>query len=130
MTFDQYIGLEYAERTEDDGEPESRARVRIQAHHQNPTGAINGGVFLSLADNIATGVAGDAYRQKFTEDAFMVGVDVHATLLSNQQGGEILGVARIVRCGKRVTVVRTQITGESGKLLAEVTTTHVPVSRA
>ena len=48
MTFDQYIGMEHHE---------AGARITIQSHHCNPTGNINGGVIISLADNISTGAA-------------------------------------------------------------------------
>jgi acyl-coenzyme A thioesterase PaaI-like protein len=34
------------------------AVIHIQEHHCNPTWDINGGVIISLADNIATGAAG------------------------------------------------------------------------
>ena len=118
MTFDQYIGMQYPGVDE--------AVITIEPHHCNPTGNINGGVLISLADNISTGAAGRGYAEKFGEDHFMVGVDLHASLLSNQQGGTIRGVAKPVRVGRRVTVIRTQIFGDDEKLLAEVTTTHVP----
>ncbi len=125
MTFDEYIGLQYDEQN-DNGNVVC-ARVEIQAHHCNPTGNINGGLLISLADNIATGAAGRGYFEKFGEQKFMVGVDLHATMLSNQQGGTVRGVAEPVRVGRRVTVVRTRVLGEQDKLLAEVTTTHMPV---
>lgn len=122
MTFDEYIGLEY----NDDAEA-TIATVQIEPHHCNPTGNINGGLLISLADNIATGAAGRAYKAKFGEDRFMVGVDLHATMQSNQQGGTVRGEARATRVGRRVTFVRTQVFGTEGQVLAEVTTTHVPV---
>ena len=53
-------------------------------------------------------------------------VTKNANLLGNQRGAEILAEARFVRQGKRVTVIRTRVTGDGGRLLAEVTTTHVP----
>ena len=53
-------------------------------------------------------------------------INLNANLLGNQRGGEIRAEARFVRKGKRVTVVRTLVTGDGGKLLAEVTTNHVP----
>lgn len=58
----------------------------------------------------------------------MVGVDLHAVMLSNQQGGTITARATPVRVGKRVTVIRTIIKGTDDNILAEITTTHVPVS--
>ena len=121
MTFDQYIGINY---TEDD--TESVATLKIESHHMNPTGNINGGVLISIADNLSTGAAGRAYFEKTGEQKFMVGVDLHAVMLANQHGGTIKAVAHPVRVGRRITVIRTEVWGEANRLLAEVTTTHVP----
>ena len=120
MTFDAHIGMELnaADRSE--------ASIRIEAHHCNPTGNVNGGVIVSLADNLATGVANRAYFDTTGEQAFLVGIDLHAVMLANQQGGTITATARPVRVGRRVTVVRTEVRGDSDRLLAEVTTTHLP----
>ena len=117
MTFDQYIGMEHHD---------AGAKITIQPHHCNPTGNINGGVIISLADNISTGAANRAYLEKTGEQKFMVGVDLHAVMLANQHGGTIRATATPVRVGRRVTVIRTQVWGDDDKLLAEVTTTHVP----
>ena len=121
MTFDEYIGMEHGP----DRGPSS-ATVRIEEHHCNPTGNINGGVFLSMADNLSTGAANRAYFEKTGERKFLVGVDLHAVMLANQQGGTIRAVAVPLRVGRRITVVRTQVWGDGDRLLAEVTTTHVP----
>ena len=126
MTFDEYIGLEYFGS---DTEP-NYSVWKTQAHHLNPTRNINGGVFLAMADNRATGAASRAYFEKFATRAFMVGVDLHAVMLANQQGDRIEARATIVRVGKPITVVRTRVTGDDDKLLAEVTSTHVPVPPA
>lgn len=123
MTFDRYIGME-SDATEDG--PERSARIRIEPHHSNPTGSVNGGVIIALADNLATGVANRAWYEKTGEQAFLVGVDLHAVMLANQQGGSITATARPVRVGRRITVIRTEVRGDGDRLLAEVTTTHVP----
>ncbi len=127
MTFDQYIGME---RYQEEGEQEGNALsavIHIEPHHCNPLGNINGGVIISLADNLSTGAANRAYFEKTGDRRFMVGIDLHAVMLANQQGGTIKGIARIVRAGRRVTVVRTEVRGDGDRLLAEVTTTHMPV---
>lgn len=121
MTFDQYIGMKHG-----DFDGAASATVEIEPHHLNPTGNINGGVFLTMADNVSTGAAGRAYFEKIGERKFMVGVDLHAVMLANQQGGTIRVVATPVRVGRRITVIRTTVTGDEGKVLCEVTTTHVP----
>lgn len=120
MTFDQHIGMEPVP------DSESSARIRIEPHHCNPTGNVNGGVIISLADNLSTGVANRAYFEKTGHRAFMVAVDLHAVMLANQQGGTITATSRAVRVGRRITVIRTEVRGEDERLLAEVTTTHVP----
>ena len=120
MTFDAHIGMTR------EGDDPSRAMIVTGPEHLNPTGNINGGVLISLADNLATGVASRAYFEKTGEQAFLVGVDLHATMLANQHGGTIHAHAEPVRVGRRITVVRTSVKGDGGRLLAEVTTTHVP----
>ena len=120
MTFDQHIGMTR-------GDNFAEARIDIQAHHTNPTGNINGGVMISLADNLATGVASHHWREKTGEQAFLVGIDLHAVMLTNQIGGSIVARAEPVRVGRRIVVIKTRIIGDNNRLLAEVTTTHAPV---
>lgn len=119
MTFDEYIGMEYSDS-------DAAARIRIEAHHCNPTGNINGGVIISLADNISTGTANQAYFEKTGEKKFLVGVDLQAVLPANQQGGTIRAITTPIRVGRRITVIRTQVWGDGDRFLAKVTTTHVP----
>jgi 1,4-dihydroxy-2-naphthoyl-CoA hydrolase len=57
---------------------------------------------------------------------FPLAVDLHVSLLSNQKDGEIKAEARFVRKGERLMVIRTRLTGKENRLLAEVTSTHVP----
>ena len=90
MTFDEYIGM----REDQDG---WSASIRIEPHHTNPTGNINGGVIISLVDNLSTGIANQCYRERFGADAFMVGVDLHAVMLANQSGGTIHATGEPVR---------------------------------
>jgi uncharacterized protein (TIGR00369 family) len=123
MTFDQHIGMTMQDPT---AEGETCAQITIQSHHCNPTGNVNGGVIISLADNLSTGAANRAYFAKTGERKFMVGIDLHAVMLANQQGGTLRAVSRVVRVGRRVTVIRTEVRGDEDRLLAEVTTTHVP----
>ncbi len=120
--FGEYLGFELIQ-IEDE---RAVQRLVIQPQHTNPTGAIHGGVIIALADNLATGMAGRANADGPNHGKFMVGVDLHAVMLRNQQGGTITAEARVVRRGRRVTVIRTVVTGDDSKVLAEVTTTHIP----
>ncbi|UCD80031.1 MAG: PaaI family thioesterase [Desulfobacterales bacterium] len=92
----------------------------------NPFGTIHAGAMLWLADVTATVLAIGNTQIGEKGQGFPLAINLNANLLSNQRGGEIRAEARFVRKGKRVTVVRTLVTGDSGKLLAEITTNHVP----
>jgi uncharacterized protein (TIGR00369 family) len=92
----------------------------------NPFGTVQAGAMLWLADVTATVLAIGKSRLGEKGQGFPLAINLNANLLSNQRGGEIRAEARFVRKGKRVTVVRTRVTGDDGTLLAEVTTTHVP----
>ena len=92
----------------------------------NPFGTIQAGAMLWLADVTATVLAIGNTQLGEQGQGFPLAINLNANLLSNQRGGEVRAEARFVRQGKRVTVVRTLVTGDNGKLLAEVTTNHVP----
>ena len=92
----------------------------------NPFGTIHAGAMLWLADVTATVLAIGSTQIGEKGQGFPLAINLNANLLGNQRGGEIRAEARFVRQGKRVTVVRTLVTGDNGKLLAEVTTNHVP----
>jgi uncharacterized protein (TIGR00369 family) len=92
----------------------------------NPFGTIQAGAMLWVADVTATVLAIGSAELGEKGQGFPLAINVNANLLGNQRGGEIFAEARFVRMGKRVTVVRTRVTGDNGRLLAEVTTTHVP----
>ena len=119
MVFSEYIGMQHDPATH-------ASSIDIQDHHMNPTGNINGGVIIAIADNQATGAANEEYFNKFGERAFLVGVDLHAVMLANQHGGRITATSVPIRVGRRITVIKTVVTGTDSRTLAEITTTHVP----
>lgn len=102
------------------------AHLDIRDAHKTPTGVVHSGAILSLADDCATVMANRANDDGPNPGAFMVLIDLHSTMLGNQSEGRLVAESRIVRCGRRVTVVRTVVTGAGDRPLAEVTTTHIP----
>jgi uncharacterized protein (TIGR00369 family) len=102
------------------------ARVLLADYHKQPMGAVHAGVLLSLADNTATILANRVNGVGGSLPGFMVSIDLHAVMLSNVNDGEIRATARVVRRGRRVTVIRTEVTSADGRVLTDVTTTHVP----
>ena len=104
------------------------SRMPVAPGVLNPFGTVQAGAMLWLADVTATVLAIGDTQLGEKGQGFPLAINLNANLLSNQRGGDIRAEARFVRKGKRVTVVRTRVSGDNGHLLAEVTTTHVPAT--
>lgn len=98
----------------------------VHPDHTNSAGMIHGGILLTLADNTATYAANVANRDEAGNGPRMITLGVNAAMLGNQRGGEVTVESRIIRAGRRVTVVHTRVCGTDGRLLTEVTSTHLP----
>ncbi len=92
----------------------------------NPYGIVQAGAMLWLADVTASILILENIDLKDDGKGFPLAVNLNSSLLANQRDGEILAEAGFIRNGQRVKVVRTRVTGRNNKLLAEVTTTHIP----
>jgi 1,4-dihydroxy-2-naphthoyl-CoA hydrolase len=102
------------------------SRMPVQAGILNPFGTVQAGAMLWLADVTATVLAIGKTEIGEEGKGFPLAVNLHTTLLGNQRQGELRAEATLVRRGRRVIVVRTRVTGKEDRLLAEITTTHVP----
>jgi len=102
------------------------SRMPVKQGMRNPFGTVQAGAMIWMADVTATVMAIGNTEIGEKGQGFPLAVDLHTTLLGNQRDGEIRAEARIVRRGKRVIVVRTRVTGNEGRLLAEMTSTHIP----
>ena len=57
--------------------------------------------------------------------SFPVAVTLNAQLLSNRNDGVLTGESAWVKKGRRVSTVRTLVSGPDGKVLLDLTSTHV-----
>jgi 1,4-dihydroxy-2-naphthoyl-CoA hydrolase len=104
------------------------SRMPVSKGILNPFGTVQAGAMVWLADVTASVLA--IGRKEIGPDGkgFPLAVDLYVTLLSNQKDGEIKAEARFVRKGERLMVIRTRLTGKENRLLAEVTSTHIPAA--
>ncbi len=102
------------------------SRMPVSEGVLNPLGMVQAGAMVWLADVTASVLAIGNREMGPDGRGFPLAVDLHVTLLSNQKGGEIKAEARFVRKGERLLVIRTRLTGKENRLLAEVTSTHIP----
>jgi uncharacterized protein (TIGR00369 family) len=101
-------------------------RMPVQPGILNPYGVVHAGAVLWFADVCATFLALGAAEATPGGSGFPLAIDLHAAFLSNQKDGEFEARAAFVKRGRRVSVVRTTVTGANGRIVADVTTTHVP----
>ena len=111
---------------EEQGEEVVISHMPITQGICNPYGTVHAGAMIWFADVTATILAMGGQASPEDAQNFQLAIDLHTTLIGNQREGILKAEARFVKKGRRVSVVRTAVTGENGRLLAEVTTTHVP----
>ena len=104
------------------------SRMPVSEGILNPFGVVHAGAMVWLADVTATILAIGNREMGPEGKGFPLAIDLHVSLLSNQRDGEIKAEARFVRKGERLMVVRTRLTGKENRLLAEVTSTHIPAA--
>jgi uncharacterized protein (TIGR00369 family) len=95
----------------------------VQPGILNPHGVAHAGALLWFADVCATSLLledGDA-----AAGSFPLAIQLSAAFLANQRDGVFRATSTFVKRGRRVSVVRTAVTGAGGRVIADVTTNHV-----
>ncbi|HVT34183.1 MAG TPA: PaaI family thioesterase [Nevskiaceae bacterium] len=116
------IEFEIVEHTEE----KVVGRMPVQPGILNPFGVAHAGAMLWFADVCATLLAFGKNELAPGASGFPLAINLNAALLGNQKDGEFTATSAFVKRGRTLTVVRTTVTGEGGRLIADVTTSHVP----
>jgi uncharacterized protein (TIGR00369 family) len=98
----------------------------VQPGILNPFGTAHAGATLWFADVCATVLAFGGAEMKPGVSGFPLAISLNANLLGNQKDGVFRATSVFVKKGKRLSVVRTTVTGADDRLIADVTTSHVP----
>ncbi|MFZ5569558.1 MAG: PaaI family thioesterase [Thermodesulfobacteriota bacterium] len=101
------------------------SRMPVAAGMLNPYGIVQAGAMVWLADVTASVLILENQPMEEKGKGFPLAVDLHTSLVGNQREGEIKAEARFVKKGRKVSVIRTRLTGDGDRLLAEITSTHV-----
>jgi len=92
---------------------------------KNPVGVANAGAIIWFSDVTATVLVSEAFRASGGPQGFPLAISINANLVSNQTDGVFKATSVFVKKGRTVSVVRTTVTGAGGKLIADITTSHV-----
>jgi 1,4-dihydroxy-2-naphthoyl-CoA hydrolase len=102
------------------------SEMPIQPGIMNPYGVVNAGAILWFADVTATVLVLGTTSPTEGMAGFPLCITLNANFISNQREGKLRAVATFVKKGKKVNVVRTIVLGKNDRLVADVTTNHVP----
>ncbi len=103
-------------------------RMPVQEGILNPYGTAHAGATLWFADVCATVLALGAADAEKGQSGFPLAINLNANLLGNQREGSFLATSVFVKKGRRLSVVRTTVIGDDGRIIADVTTSHVPAA--
>lgn len=101
------------------------SEMPIQPGILNPFGTVNAGATLWLADVNASVLVLEGVNPERGMKGFPLAININANLLGNNTAGAFVAKSNYVKKGRTVSVVKTTVTDTSGKLIAEVTTSHV-----
>lgn len=101
------------------------SEMPIQPGILNPFGTVNAGATLWLADINASVLVLEGVSPEQGMKGFPLAININANLLGNNTAGTFVAKSNYVKKGRTVSVVKTTVTDTSGKLIAEVTTSHV-----
>lgn len=121
MEVQGHIKFTVIERSSD----EVISEMPIQPGILNPFGTVNAGATLWLADVNASVLVLEGVNPEQGMKGFPLAININANLLGNNTAGAFVAKSNYVKKGRTVSVVKTTVTDISGKLIAEVTTSHV-----
>ncbi len=102
------------------------ARMPVTDAAKNPFGTMHAGALIWFADIAATLCAvGDLDSVGADGSGFPLAIDLHTVLLGNVTEGDLRATSTTVKRGSKLIVVRTEVTGKTGRLLIDMTTTHL-----
>jgi len=104
---------------------EATGAMEIGPECLNPFGTVHAGALVWFADVVATNLANGGGPVTEGAPDFPVAVTLNAQLLANRREGRLTASARWVKRGRRVSTVRTLVADEDGRVLLDLTSTHV-----
>jgi len=93
---------------------------------RNAFGTVHAGALIWFADVAATLCAvGDLNSIEDDGTGFPLAIDLHTVLTGNEKDGTLTATSVTTKRGKKLIIVRTEVRGQTGRLIIEMTTTHL-----
>jgi 1,4-dihydroxy-2-naphthoyl-CoA hydrolase len=101
------------------------SEMPIHSGVKNPYGVVHAGAMLWFADVTASILLLGSSHPTEGMAGFPLAITLNANFIGNQKEGKLRAIATFVKKGRSINIVRTIITGEDDRLIADVTTNHV-----
>lgn len=102
------------------------AKMPVADGIRNAFGTVHAGALIWFADVTATLCAvGDLNSIEEDGAGFPLAIDLHTVLTGNEKDGTLTATAVTTKRGKKLIIVRTELRGQTGRLIIEMTTTHL-----
>jgi 1,4-dihydroxy-2-naphthoyl-CoA hydrolase len=121
MEFEGSIKFSILEQTKD----KVVGEMPIHSGIKNPYGVVHVGAILWVADVCATVLMLGSMHATEGQKGFPLAINLNSNFISNQSEGTLKAVSSFVKRGRTVSIVRTEVSGEGNRLIADVTTNHV-----
>jgi acyl-CoA thioesterase len=102
----------------------AKAVMTLSKDVKNPIGSVHGGCLFTLAD-VVCGAAASSYGMQVTT----LDSSFHFLRAGFDDSGELFGTAQVIKHGKRVTVLETKISDQTGRVLCAGTFTYMSIGR-
>lgn len=102
----------------------AKASMAISKEMKNPIGSVHGGCLFTLAD-VVCGAAASSYGMQVTT----LDSSFHYLRAGLDDSRELFGTAQAVKHGKRVTVLETKISDQTGRVLCTGTFTYMSLGK-
>lgn len=104
---------------------EARGMMPVQEGVINSFGTVQAGALIWFADMTATHLALQGADVRSGGSGFPLAINMTGQLLSNVTSGLLTARAHYVRRGRTIQVVRTEVLSEDGKVLLDLTSSHI-----
>lgn len=121
MKIQGSIEFTISERTAD----RVRAEMPVRPGMLNPYGIVNAGAMLWFADVCASVLVNGDQEFAVGASGFPLGVSLNADFMSNQEDGVLFATSTFLKRSRRLNIVRTILSGDDDKIIADVTTKHL-----
>ena len=104
----------------------ARVRMPVRQRHRNaptPTGAVQGGVLISLADRALVNASNSVLAEGYTTAT----IELKANLIAAVSEGELIAECRLVHRGRRLHVGDIEVKDGTGRLIAKVSGTNLVI---